>query len=823
MSKAKRTSAPEPHEADSHDLIRVHGARENNLKDVSVEIPKRRLTVFTGVSGSGKSSLVFSTIAAESQRMINETYSAFVQGFMPTLARPEVDVLDGLTTAIIVDQQRMGSDPRSTVGTATDANAMLRILFSRLGKPHIGSPQAFSFNVASISGAGAVTIERGGQTVKERRSFSVTGGMCPRCEGRGKVNDIDLTQLYDDSKSLAEGAFTIPGWKSDSHWTVRIYAESGFVDPDKPIRKYTKREMQDFLYKEATKIKIDGGNFTYEGLIPKIQKSFLSKDKEAMQPHIRAFVERAVTFTVCPECEGTRLSEGARSSKIKKINIAQACAMQISDLADWVRGLSEPSVAPLLGALRHTLDSFVEIGLGYLSLDRPSGTLSGGEAQRVKMIRHLGSSLTDVTYVFDEPTIGLHPHDIARMNTLLLRLRNKGNTVLVVEHKPETIVIADHVVDLGPGAGTAGGTVCFEGTVDGLRASGTVTGRHFDDRAALKSSVRTPTGKLEIRGATKHNLRKVDVDIPLGVLVVITGVAGSGKSSLVHGSMPTEEGVVSVDQSPIRGSRRSNPATYTGLLEPIRKAFAKANGVKPALFSANSEGACPNCNGAGVVYTDLGIMASMATTCEECEGKRFQAAVLDYHLGGKNISEVLAMSVTQATEFFSTGEAATPAAHAILDRLADVGLGYLSLGQPLTSLSGGERQRLKLATHMGDKGGVGSPAAPTPTHSIGSGTRASSRSSRLNRVFILDEPTTGLHLADVEHLLGLLDRLVEAGKSVIVVEHHQAVMAHADWIIDLGPGAGHDGGQIVFEGTPADLVAARTTLTGEHLAAYVGG
>ncbi|MCK2244929.1 MULTISPECIES: excinuclease ABC subunit UvrA [unclassified Crossiella] len=794
MSKAKRT-VTEPHEADSHDLIRVHGARENNLKDVSVEIPKRRLTVFTGVSGSGKSSLVFSTIAAESQRMINETYSAFVQGFMPTQARPEVDVLDGLTTAIIVDQQRMGSDPRSTVGTATDANAMLRILFSRLGTPHIGSPQAFSFNVASISGAGAVTIERGGQTLKERRSFSVTGGMCPRCEGRGKVNDIDLTQLYDDSKSLSEGAFTIPGWKSDSHWTVRVYAASGFVDPDKPIRKYTKREMNDFLYKEATKIKIDGGNFTYEGLIPKIQKSFLAKDKEAMQPHIRAFVERAVTFTICPDCEGTRLSEGARSSKIKKINIAQACALQISDLADWVRGLTEPSVAPLLGALRHTLDSFVEIGLGYLSLDRPSGTLSGGEAQRVKMIRHLGSSLTDVTYVFDEPTIGLHPHDIARMNSLLLRLRNKGNTVLVVEHKPETIAIADHVVDLGPGAGTAGGTVCFEGTVDGLRASGTVTGRHFDDRAALKQSVRTPTGKLEIRGATKHNLRKVDVDIPLGVLVVITGVAGSGKSSLIHGSMPTEEGVVSVDQTAIRGSRRSNPATYTGLLEPIRKAFAKANGVKPALFSANSEGACPNCNGAGVVYTDLGIMASMATTCEECEGKRFQAAVLDYRLGGKNISEVLAMPVTQAKEFFSTGEAATPAAHAILDRLADVGLGYLSLGQPLTSLSGGERQRLKLATHMGDKGGV----------------------------YVLDEPTTGLHLADVEHLLSLLDRLVEAGKSVIVVEHHQAVMAHADWIIDLGPGAGHDGGQIVFEGTPADLVAARSTVTGEHLAAYVGG
>ncbi|WP_174186147.1 ATP-binding cassette domain-containing protein [Nocardia barduliensis] len=796
MSTATRTStqSPAPHTADSHDLIRVHGARENNLKDVSIEIPKRRLTVFTGVSGSGKSSLVFSTIAAESQRLINETYSAFVQGFMPTLARPEVDVLEGLTTAIIVDQQRMGSDPRSTVGTATDANAMLRILFSRLGKPHIGSPQAFSFNVASISGAGAVKVERAGKTVAERRSFSITGGMCPRCEGRGSVSDIDLTQLYDDSKSLAEGAFTIPGWKSDSFWTVRVYAESGFVDPNKPIRKYTKREMQDFLYKEPTKVKVEGVNLTYEGLIPKIQKSFLSKDREAMQPHIRAFVDRAVTFTICPDCDGTRLSEAARSSKIKAINIADACAMQISDLAEWVGGLDEPSVAPLLAALRHTLDSFVEIGLGYLSLDRPAGTLSGGEAQRTKMIRHLGSSLTDVTYVFDEPTIGLHPHDIQRMNDLLLRLRDKGNTVLVVEHKPETIAIADHVVDLGPGAGTAGGTICFEGSVEGLRASGTVTGRHFDDRSALKETVREPKGTLEIRGAKANNLRDVDVDIPLGVLVAITGVAGSGKSSLVHGSIPASEGVVSVDQAPIRGSRRSNPATYTGLLEPIRKAFAKANGVKPALFSANSEGACPTCNGAGVVYTDLAMMAGVASTCEECEGKRFQASVLEYHLGGRDISEVLAMSVLEAGEFFGDGAARTPAAHAILGRLADVGLGYLSLGQPLTTLSGGERQRLKLATHMADKGGV----------------------------YVLDEPTTGLHLADVEQLLGLLDRLVDSGKSVIVIEHHQAVMAHADWIIDLGPGAGHDGGRVVFEGTPADLVAARSTLTGEHLAAYVG-
>jgi excinuclease UvrABC ATPase subunit len=804
MSMATRTDplSPALRGADSHDMIRVHGARVNNLKDVSVELPKRRLTVFTGVSGSGKSSLVFHTIAAESQRMINETYSAFVQGFMPTLARPDVDMLDGLTTAIIVDQQRMGADPRSTVGTATDANAMLRILFSRLGQPHIGSAQAFSFNVASISGAGAVTIERGGEKVKERRSFSITGGMCPRCEGRGSVNDIDLTALYDDSKSLREGPFTIPGYSMDG-WYGRIFIGSGYFDPDKPIAKYTKRELQDLLHKEPTKIKVEGINLTYEGLIPKIQKSMLSKDVDAMQPHVRAFVERAVTFSTCPECDGTRLAEAARSSKIDGINIADACSMQISDLATWVRGLTVtpagPSVAPLLTTLRHTLDSFVEIGLGYLSLDRPSGTLSGGEAQRTKMIRHLGSALTDVTYVFDEPTIGLHPHDIARMNELLLQLRDKGNTVLVVEHKPEAIAIADHVVDLGPLAGTAGGEVVFEGTLEGLRASGTLTGRHLDDRVSLKPSVRTASGALEVRGASTHNLRGVDVDIPLGVLVVVTGVAGSGKSSLIHGSVAGRDGVVAIDQGAIRGSRRSNPATYTGLLEPIRKAFAKANGVKPALFSANSEGACPSCNGAGVIYTDLAMMAGVATTCELCEGKRFDAAVLEYHLGGpddgKDISEVLAMSVAQAREFFGAGGASTPAAHKILERLADVGLGYLTIGQPLTTLSGGERQRLKLATHMGEKGAV----------------------------YVLDEPTSGLHLADVEQLLGLLDRLVDAGRTVIVIEHHQAVMAHADWIIDLGPGAGRDGGRIVFEGTPADLVAGRATLTGEHLAAYVGG
>ena len=779
--------------ADSHDRIRVLGARVNNLKDVSVEIPKRRLTVFTGVSGSGKSSLVFGTIAAESQRLINETYSAFVQGFMPTLARPEVDVLDGITTAISVDQERMGANPRSTVGTATDADAMLRILFSRLAQPQIGGPGAYSFNVASVHGSGGITVERGDKTITKSASFSRTGGMCPRCEGRGAVSDFDLSALYDDSKSLNEGALTIPGYSMEG-WYGRIFRGCGFFDPDKPIRKYNKRELHDLLHKEPTKVKVDGINLTYSGLIPAIGKSMLSKDVDAMQPHIRAFVERAVVFTTCPECDGTRLSEAARSSKVDGLSIADVSAMQITDLAAWVAGLDEPSVAPLLDTLRRTLDSFVEIGLGYLSLDRPSGTLSGGEAQRTRMIRHLGSALTDVTYVFDEPTIGLHPHDIARMNELLLQLRDKGNTVLVVEHKPEAIAIADHVVDLGPRAGGAGGEVVFEGTVEGLRLSDTLTGRHFDDRAAIKAEVRSPSGALEVRGAATHNLQDVDVDIPLGVLVVLTGVAGSGKSSLIGGSVAGREGVVTVDQGAIRGSRRSNPATYTGLLEPIRKAFAKANGVKPALFSANSEGACPNCNGAGVVYTDLGMMAGAAIPCEECEGKRFDASVLEYRLGGRDISEVLGMSVDEAEAFFGDGDVKVPAAHKILERLAQVGLGYLTIGQPLTTLSGGERQRLKLATRMGEDGGI----------------------------YVLDEPTTGLHLADVEHLLGLLDRLVDSGKSVIVIEHHQAVMAHADWIIDLGPGAGHDGGRIVFEGTPADLVAGRSTLTGEHLAAYVG-
>jgi excinuclease UvrABC ATPase subunit len=787
------TPSPAPPVADRHDLIRVHGARVNNLKDISVEIPKRRLTVFTGISGSGKSSLVFATIAAESQRLINETYSAFVQGFMPTLARPDVDVLDGLTTAIIVDQERMGGNPRSTVGTATDASAMLRILFSRLGQPHIGSPQAFSFNVPSVTGAGAITLERGGKTVKERRSFSVTGGMCPRCEGMGTASDIDLTQLFDDSKSLAEGAITIPGYMAGG-WNYRLYASSGFVDSAKPIRDYTAQERHDLLYHEPVRMKIEGINMTYQGLVPRIQDSFLSRDQDSLQPHIRAFVDRAVTFTACPDCGGTRLAAAARSSRIRGVNIADACAMQVSDLADWLRGLDEPSLAPLLAALRHTLDSFVEIGLGYLSLDRPSGTLSGGEAQRVKMIRHIGSSLTDVTYVFDEPTTGLHPHDVQRMNELLRQLRDKGNTVLVVEHEPEVIEIADHVVDLGPGAGSDGGTVCYEGTVEGLRASDTLTGRHLGDRAALKSQLRAPNGRLEIRNATQHNLRDVSVDIPLGVLCVVTGVAGSGKSSLIHGSMPKGKGVVAIDQARIKGSRRSNPATYTGLLDPIRTAFARANGVKPALFSANSEGACPVCNGNGVIYTELGFMETVESVCEECEGKRFEASVLEYKLDGRDISDVLSMSVDEALAFFGAGAAKTPAARTILARMADVGLGYLRLGQPLTTLSGGERQRLKLAIQMATDGGI----------------------------YVLDEPTSGLHLADVEHLLALLDRLVDAGKSVIVIEHHLAVMAHADWIIDLGPGAGHDGGRIVFEGTPADIVADRSTLTGAHLAAYVG-
>ncbi len=787
MTIGTETLAPVRQAADSHDLIRVQGARENNLKDISVEIPKRRLTVFTGVSGSGKSSLVFETIAAESQRLINETYSSFVQGFMPTLARPEVDHLEGLTTAIIVDQEPMGANIRSTVGTATDTNAMLRILFSRLGQPYIGPSNAFSFNVPSVKASGGITVERGNKTKTEVATFNRLGGMCPNCEGTGSVSDFDLTALYDDSKSLDEGALTIPGYSMDG-WYGRIFKGSGYFDPDKPIGKYNKRELHDLLYREPTKIKVDGINLTYEGLIPRIQKSMLSKDVDAMQPHIRAFVERAVVFKTCPECEGTRLAEAARSSKIEGINIADACAMQISDLAEWVRGLDEPSVAPLLAGLQHTLDSFVEIGLGYLSLDRPSGTLSGGEAQRTRMIRHLGSPLTDVTYVFDEPTIGLHPHDIQRMNQLLLQLRDKGNTVLVVEHKPEVIEIADHVVDLGPGAGADGGEICYEGDIAGLRGSGTLTGRYLDHRVELAARDRAPTGKISIEHATLHNLKDVSVDIPEGLLTVVTGVAGSGKSSLIHGYLADREGVVVADQSPIRGSRRSNPATYTGLLDPIRSEFAKTNGVKPSLFSPNSDGACPTCKGLGVIYTDLAMMAGVASVCEDCGGKRFMPEVLQYELRGKTISDVLDMPVSEAREFFTKGKAKT-----ILGRLDDVGLGYISLGQPLTTLSGGERQRLKLAINMAKNGAT----------------------------YVLDEPTTGLHLADVDRLLALLDRLVEAGHTVIVIEHHQAVMAHADWIVDMGPGAGHDGGQVVFEGPPSALVADATTLTGQHLREYL--
>jgi excinuclease UvrABC ATPase subunit len=797
MTSATTTTSEQgaAHPADRHDRIRVQGARENNLKDVCLEIPKRRLTAFTGVSGSGKSSLVFATIAAESRRLIDETYSTFVQGFMPSLPRPDVDTLEGITTAIIVDQERMGANVRSTVGTVTDANAMLRNLFSRIGQPYVGPPTAFSFNVPTARASGVMKTDKAGGATEKKvvREQVYLGGMCPECEGRGTVSDLDLSVIVDESRSLNEGAILVPGYKADG-WMVRGFAESGFVDGDKPVREFTETERHDFLHREKTKVKALGMNMTYEGLIPKLRASIFSKAPESLQPHVRRFVERAAVFVPCPACDGTRLNESARSAKIRGLSIADVCRMQITDAAEWVRGIDEPGVAPLRAALLHLFDSFVEIGLGYLSLDRAAGTLSGGEAQRTKMIRHLGSALTDVTYVFDEPTIGLHPHDIRRMNTLLLELRDKGNTVLVVEHKPEAIAIADHVVDLGPGAGSDGGTVCFEGTVEGLRASDTLTGKHLDLRVTLKASPREPEGALEIRGARQNNLAGVDVDVPTGVLTVVTGVAGSGKSSLIHGNLTGRDGVVVVDQGAIKGSRRSNPATYTGLLEPIRKQFAKANGVAPALFSANSEGACPTCKGNGRIYTELGFMETVETPCEDCGGKRFQAAVLEYTLGGLNIADVLDLSVAQAHAFFREGEARIPAAHKILSHLEDVGLGYITLGQPLNTLSGGERQRLKLAMHMGEPGGA----------------------------YILDEPTTGLHLADVENLLALLDRLVDSGKSVIVIEHHQAVMAHADWIIDLGPGAGHDGGRVVFEGTPADLVAARSTLTGEHLAEYVG-
>ncbi|WP_017586393.1 ATP-binding cassette domain-containing protein [Nocardiopsis ganjiahuensis] len=748
--------------ADTHDTIQVRGARENNLDNVSVDIPKRRLSVFTGLSGSGKSSLVFGTIAAESQRLINETYTAFLQSFMPSVGRPDVDSLRNLSAAIIVDQERMGANSRSTVGTATDAHAMLRIVFSRVGTPRLEPSSMFSFNNSE--------------------------GMCPECEGLGRTNQIDVEELYDRDLSLNEGAITVPGYAVDN-WYWQVFANSGLLDADKKLRDYTDEEWQDFLHKPLTKVKIGTNNISYEGLVPKIKRTYLAKDREKMQASIRTFVDRAVVFSVCPECEGTRLNAAAREVKVNGRTITECASMQISDLAEFVREIDEPSVKPLADTLGHTLDSLAEVGLGYLSLDRESGTLSGGEAQRVKMVRHLGSSLSDVTYVFDEPTVGLHPHDIERMNNLLLSLRDKGNTVLVVEHKPETIAIADHVVDLGPGAGPTGGTVTYTGDVAGLRASDTLTGRHLDHRAQLRERVRTPKGVIPIRGANTHNLRDVSVDVPLGVLTVVTGVAGSGKSSLIHGALPGREGVVVVDQSAIRGSRRSNPATYTGLLDPIRTAFARANKVKSSLFSANSEGACPECKGAGVIYTDLAMMAGVASTCEKCEGRRFKAEVLEHKLRGKDISQVLAMSVVEARDFFASGNART-----ILDRMYDVGLGYLGLGQPLTTLSGGERQRLKLAISMAKKGAV----------------------------YVLDEPTTGLHLADVDRLLALMDRLVEDGNTVVVIEHHQAVMAHADHLIDLGPGAGHDGGHVVFEGTPAELVERGQTLTARHLRTYLG-
>lgn len=778
--------------ADAHDVIRVVGARENNLRGIDVEIPKRRLTVFTGVSGSGKSSLVFGTIANESQRLINETYPTFIQQFMGQLSRPDIDRLENISPAIVVDQERMGANARSTVGTATDVHAMLRLLFSRIGQPHVGSPQAFSFNVPSVSGAGAITIATGkDKGKKERRSFEITGGMCPECEGLGQVSDIDLDELLDRSLSLRAGAIKVPGYTPDG-WMVKGFADSGFVDGDKPIVDYSAQELHDLLYKETTKVKIAGINMTYEGLVPKVTRSMLQKDRDSLQPHVRAFVDRAVKFMPCPACDGTRLNEGARSSKIVGASIADAAAMQITDLAAWVRSIDDARVGPLLQTLQQTLDSFVDIGLGYLSLDRASGTLSGGEAQRTKMIRHLGSALTDMTYVFDEPTTGLHPHDIQRMNELLLLLRDKGNTVLVVEHKPEVIEIADHVIDLGPGAGRHGGLITYQGDVAGLRASDTVTGRHVDHRAALKPSTRAHRGALEIRGASLHNLRDVDVDVPLGILTVVTGVAGSGKSSLIHGSLAGRDEVVVVDQTPIKGSRRSSPATYTGVLDEIRKLFAKQNGVKPALFSANSEGACPACKGLGVIITNLGFTQSVETRCELCEGSGFSDAVLEYTVEGRTIADVLAMSVEEAIAFCADAGLKGTAA-ATLARMSDVGLGYITLGQALGTLSGGERQRLKLAISMAKKGAI----------------------------YILDEPTTGLHLADVAGLLALLDALVDAGNSVIAIEHHQAVMAHADWIIDVGPGAGRDGGTVVFEGTPADLVASGATLTAQHLAAYV--
>ncbi|WP_291314828.1 excinuclease ABC subunit UvrA [Corynebacterium sp. UBA2622] len=781
------TSSPSP-----HDAIVVTGANENNLRNVSLRIPKRRLTVVAGLSGSGKSSLVFNTIAAESRRLINETYSSFVQGFMPSMARPDVDKLEGITTAIVIDQEPMGANVRSTVGTATDVTAMLRVLFSRIAEPNAGGPGAYSFNVPSVSGGGVLTDSRGRRKVL--KNYRRTGGMCPTCEGTGRASTFDVAEVVDKQLSLDDGAVRVPGYKPGS-WLLRHYTESGYFPTDVPVGEFTDEQRHMLLFAEPRRVNHLGINTTYEGLIPKLTKSLLSREKEGMQKAMREFVERAATSGPCPDCGGTRLAPHALESTVAGRNIAELCAMEVRELAGWMEGVTEQSVAPLVGAIRETLENFLTIGLGYITLDRPASTLSGGEAQRITMIRHLGSPLTDVTYVFDEPTAGLHPDDIERMNSLLLALRDKGNTVLVVEHRPQTIEIADHVVEMGPGAGSEGGNVIFEGSVEELRGADTPTGRHLHERYALKSDAecRHGEGALEIRSADENNLDGVDADIPRGVLTAVTGVAGSGKSSLVR-ALPLDENTVWVDQSSISGSRRSNPATYTGMLDSIRKAFAKANGVKPALFSPNSEGACANCKGAGVVYVDLGIMQGVDVPCEVCEGRRFDQAVLEYTFGGRDISEVLDMPATEAAAFFAEREHKVPAAARIARHLVDVGLGYIRLGQPLTTLSGGERQRLKLASHLNDDA----------------------------TLFVLDEPTNGLHVADAGALVDLFDSLVDAGATVVVIEHNPAVISRADHIIDLGPGAGSAGGRIVAEGTPEAVAANPASVTGRYLRRFSG-
>ncbi|EEH64418.1 putative excinuclease ABC, A subunit [Gleimia coleocanis DSM 15436] len=829
-----------PTELPTHDFIHVIGAQENNLKNLEVQIPKRKLTVFTGVSGSGKSSLVFDTIATESQRLINETYPAFIQGFMGNLNRPHVDDLRGLTPAIVVSQEKLGANARSTVGTVTDVSTLLRLIWAKFGVVaenntkvralKMSSPNAFSFNVPNVKASGAIKVEKGKDTKTEKRTYEVNGGMCADCEGLGVVNDIDLTKVFNVELSLNDGAITVPGYTADG-WAVRLYSASGFFPADQPIKTFTAEQLQTFLYGEPVKVKIESINMTYEGLIPKLQKSMFSKDIEGLQPHIRKFVETAVTFAPCPACEGTRLNPAARAVTVAGLNIAQAHVLEITDLLAWVQQLLAGEIAlaaaeaPLISEggllltnLAEQLSSFVEIGLGYLSLARSASSLSGGEAQRVKMIRHLRSALTDMTYVFDEPTAGLHPHDIERMKRVLLQLRDAGNTVLVIEHRPEVIEIADHIIDMGPGAGKHGGEIMFAGTFSELlavsdaktslgtslpngnprkadSAQTSVTSQVLSLPLQVKTSARTFSEKIELRGVTANNLRGIDVDVPLGVLTAVTGVAGSGKSTLIgalvsSGAAPSE--IIMVDQGAIKGSRRSNPATYTGVFDPIRKAFAKASGQKPALFSANSEGACETCKGAGVIYTDLGFMQTVENHCESCDGRRFDESVLQYHLEGKSIADVLEMPAQEALEFF-TKEAKNPAVSKVLQRLVDVGLEYLSLGQSLTTLSGGERQRLKLASQMADKGGI----------------------------YVLDEPSTGLHLADTRKLLALLDQLVDSGKTVIVVEHNLHVVAHADWVIDLGPGAGHEGGQVVYAGTVSQMHADKNLADQSKTAQYI--